>query len=152
MTSTKELIRFKELKELLGISRTTLWRWERKGKFPKHFNLGDNIICWRRSEIEEWIKQTNNLVSGLVQQQAAQRNMYITDNLPFRKNEWPGVKWLAINNERFIFIHHNHAPYIVDIDPETKRYTTYPLEFTVRDDYEKLSKKFGASEVNNANA
>jgi prophage regulatory protein len=49
------LIRYKALKQLIGVSRSTIFRWERDLKFPRHFNLGSNTIAWRLDEVEEWI-------------------------------------------------------------------------------------------------
>lgn len=51
------LIRYKALKELIGVSRTTIFRWERDLTFPRHFKLGGNSVAWRLSEVEEWIAQ-----------------------------------------------------------------------------------------------
>jgi prophage regulatory protein len=51
------LIRYKALKQLIGVSRSTIFRWERDSKFPHHFNLGGNTIAWRLSEVEEWIAE-----------------------------------------------------------------------------------------------
>lgn len=39
------------------LSRVTIWRWEKEGKFPKHIKLGRSIR-WRESDIQAWI---NNL-------------------------------------------------------------------------------------------
>jgi len=49
-------IRFRELKKIIGASRSTIFRWERDGKFPKHFNLGNNSVAWLASEVEQWIR------------------------------------------------------------------------------------------------
>lgn len=51
------IIRAKELQDLTGLSRTTLWRMENKGDFPRRVSLGGNLVGWRYSEIREWIEQ-----------------------------------------------------------------------------------------------
>lgn len=48
-------IRFPELKEIVGASRSTIFRWEREKKFPKNFRLGPNSVAWLLSDIEEWL-------------------------------------------------------------------------------------------------
>ncbi|HRC87409.1 MAG TPA: helix-turn-helix domain-containing protein [Thermoanaerobaculia bacterium] len=49
-------LRLREVCEMLGIHRDTLWRWRRVGLFPVPFlgkKRGD--LLWRRSDVEEWI-------------------------------------------------------------------------------------------------
>jgi prophage regulatory protein len=48
------IVRANELAELLGISRTTLWRWERQGRIPKKRRVGPNVTGWLASEIDAW--------------------------------------------------------------------------------------------------
>lgn len=51
-----QLIRFPELKKkLVNITRSTIDRWEKVGKFPKRINLGENSVAWYVSEIDDWI-------------------------------------------------------------------------------------------------
>ena len=38
-----------------GLSRTTRWRLEKKGKFPKRRQISPGRVGWRSSEILEWI-------------------------------------------------------------------------------------------------
>lgn len=40
---------------LLPVSRATLWRWIKDGKFPQPFKLGENCTCWDASEIDAWL-------------------------------------------------------------------------------------------------
>ena len=49
-------IREKALLKLLGNpGRTTVWRWEKEGQFPRRRKLGGRSIAWLKSEIMEWI-------------------------------------------------------------------------------------------------
>lgn len=51
------LIRWPELREKIGgVSRTTIWLWERRGIFPRRIQLGPNSIAWNLTEIEEFLK------------------------------------------------------------------------------------------------
>lgn len=52
----ERIVRAKELHELTGLSRTTIWRMEHKGEFPPRVPLSGNIVGWRYSEIMEWMK------------------------------------------------------------------------------------------------
>lgn len=56
MNQTPHIIRQPELCAMLGICRTTAWRWEREGKLPPRRRLGPNSVGWLSSEIEEYLK------------------------------------------------------------------------------------------------
>ena len=47
-------IRERECFRLTGLSRTTRWRLEQKGEFPKRRKLSQNAIGWLDSEIRAW--------------------------------------------------------------------------------------------------
>lgn len=49
------ILRAAELAERLGISRVSLWRWERERRMPPKRIVGPNVVGWLESEIEEWI-------------------------------------------------------------------------------------------------
>jgi prophage regulatory protein len=49
-------IRENECRQRSGLSRTTRWRLERAGRFPKRRQLSDNSIGWLLSEVIEWQK------------------------------------------------------------------------------------------------
>ncbi len=50
------IIRSKEVQNKTGLSRTTIWRLERKGEFPARIPLSAGSVGWRLGEVEEWIK------------------------------------------------------------------------------------------------
>jgi prophage regulatory protein len=39
-----------------GLSRTTIWRLEREGLFPKRRLLTGKIVAWDETEVDEWIE------------------------------------------------------------------------------------------------
>jgi len=53
----ERIVRTKELLELTGLSRTTIWRMEKAGTFPNRVSLGEASIGWRYSEVSEWIEK-----------------------------------------------------------------------------------------------
>ena len=55
-TNPDKIIRIKDVIELTGISRTTLWRLEGKGDFPRRLPLSAGSVGWRYSEIEQWVQ------------------------------------------------------------------------------------------------
>lgn len=50
-----QIIRFRELKKKLGISRSTIDRWELSKNFPKRINLGQNSVGWNLADVEQWL-------------------------------------------------------------------------------------------------
>ena len=48
-------LRFSDLKEIIPVSRTTLWRWVRDGRFPSPLELGPNTRAWRESDVRSWL-------------------------------------------------------------------------------------------------
>jgi len=44
-----------ERKRMTGISRTTAWRMEKNGQYPKRRKVSDGLVGWLESELDEWI-------------------------------------------------------------------------------------------------
>ncbi|HCP98046.1 helix-turn-helix transcriptional regulator [Pseudoalteromonas sp. TB51] len=51
-----KILRFQEVTELTGLSRSTIWRKERLGLFPKRKQLGLNSVGWLASDIQQWLE------------------------------------------------------------------------------------------------
>lgn len=50
-------LRTRDVLKLLNISRSTLFRLEKKGLFPKRIKIGDRAIGWIEKEVSEWMKK-----------------------------------------------------------------------------------------------
>ena len=50
------LLRFPDVRDRTGLSRSTLWRLERRGEFPKHRKLSPNTVGWVEEELTAWIQ------------------------------------------------------------------------------------------------
>lgn len=48
-------LRIREVCELTGLSRTTLWRLERDGAFPVRVQLSPNSVGWLAQEVADWL-------------------------------------------------------------------------------------------------
>jgi prophage regulatory protein len=48
-------LRIEEVKAFTGLSRSTIWRLERDGHFPKRIRISRRAVAWRATEIEAWI-------------------------------------------------------------------------------------------------
>jgi prophage regulatory protein len=51
-----KLLRFTAVRERTGLSRSTVWRLERRGAFPKHIKVSTNIVAWLEEDVVEWIR------------------------------------------------------------------------------------------------
>ena len=49
------VLRVDEVRKRTGLSRTTLWRLERRGAFPAHRQLSPGAVGWIEAEVEAWI-------------------------------------------------------------------------------------------------
>jgi prophage regulatory protein len=59
------IIREKALLKLIGNpGRTTLWRWEKNGQFPRRRKLGGRSVGWLRNEVLEWIASRPQVGGG----------------------------------------------------------------------------------------
>ena len=50
------MLRFADVIECTGLSRTTIWRRVRAGTFPAPLSLGENSCGWPENLIQEWIE------------------------------------------------------------------------------------------------
>ncbi|TOI62176.1 helix-turn-helix transcriptional regulator [Vibrio parahaemolyticus] len=50
-----KLIRQKEVTEMTGVSRASVYKLMAVGRFPKSVSLGERAVAWVESEVQEWI-------------------------------------------------------------------------------------------------
>jgi len=57
-----ELLSFKLVYKLTGLCRTSVWRKEKNGNFPKRVALGGGRkVAWRKEEVYGWIRSREAL-------------------------------------------------------------------------------------------
>ena len=54
VTPPTQFLRLNHLKELLGVSGSSIWAWVKKGKFPKPIKLSENTTAWNAADVEAW--------------------------------------------------------------------------------------------------
>lgn len=78
-TAIGAVLRWPELKREVPLSRVTVWRWAKEGKFPRPVTLGPNCSGWLRSEVEEWkrgrIAERDAAVAAIAERDAAARRV-----------------------------------------------------------------------------
>ncbi len=52
---TDRFLREAEVRHMIGLSRTTRWRLERAGKFPKRIKISENASANLESQIVAWM-------------------------------------------------------------------------------------------------
>ena len=57
------LLRFPAIHERTGLSRSTIWRLERHGDFPKHRRISANAVAWVEEEVITWIRSRIDAVT-----------------------------------------------------------------------------------------
>ncbi|WP_185244954.1 helix-turn-helix transcriptional regulator [Citrifermentans bremense] len=59
-----EIIRPKHLPAVVGLSRTSIWRLERSGSFPKRIRLSAGAVGYHRHEVDEWLASRQTVTEG----------------------------------------------------------------------------------------
>lgn len=49
-------LRVSTLAPRLGMSKNTIWRMVREGKFPKPIKLSEKITVWKAEDVLNWLK------------------------------------------------------------------------------------------------
>ncbi len=55
--TTDRFMREPEVRRITGLSRTTRWRLERAGKFPRKRQISENVRANLASEIMTWVAE-----------------------------------------------------------------------------------------------
>lgn len=45
------------LKSGIGVSNSTLLRWEHAGRFPRRIRMAGTSVAWLKSEIDAWLEE-----------------------------------------------------------------------------------------------
>ena len=62
MTDNEDrFLREPEVAKITGLSRTTRWRLEREGRFPRRRRAAPNCVAWLQSEIQEFIRESETV-------------------------------------------------------------------------------------------
>ena len=64
-TSDEQLYRLHKVKEITGLSRSTIYRKMEEGNFPRQIKFGRTSF-WPRTAIQQWIHETINNSKGEV--------------------------------------------------------------------------------------
>ncbi|QQX81682.1 AlpA family transcriptional regulator [Shewanella sp. KX20019] len=54
---SKKLMRLPEVKQRVGLCRSSIYSRISKGEFPTSISLGDRAVGWLESDIEQWLDE-----------------------------------------------------------------------------------------------
>ncbi|MBO9829259.1 AlpA family transcriptional regulator [Xanthomonas sp. A2111] len=70
----RRTIRRHELHQIVPLADTTIYEMERRGEFPRRFNLTPRCVVWDLAEVEAWIEQRKQAPrTGIVKPDVRQR-------------------------------------------------------------------------------
>lgn len=61
--ASPKLLRFPAVRERTGLSRSTIWRLERQGAFPRHHRISPNAVAWVEDDIANWIRSKTSAIA-----------------------------------------------------------------------------------------
>lgn len=50
------LLRCREVERRTGLSRSSIWRLEHRGAFPKRIQVSVNVVAWVEDEVVAWLE------------------------------------------------------------------------------------------------
>ncbi|MFT4954922.1 MAG: prophage regulatory protein [Brevundimonas sp.] len=53
----ERLLLWPQVREIVGVSRTTAWRMQRNGLFPDPVQVSPNRVAWRKTDIDAWCQE-----------------------------------------------------------------------------------------------
>ena len=62
-----KILRLKQVLELTGLSRSTLYLYIQKQQFPSQVRLGEKIVGWVEDEVIDWIRGRIQFRNGAAQ-------------------------------------------------------------------------------------
>ena len=57
------ILNVKDVSLITKLSRVTIWRLEKEGKFPPRIKISQKRIGWRKDEVAKWIESLPRVVS-----------------------------------------------------------------------------------------
>lgn len=54
---TDKILRIKQVVDLTGLPKSTIYTYRVRGEFPAQVRLGPRAVGWRESDVIQWINQ-----------------------------------------------------------------------------------------------
>ncbi|SCC94977.1 Phage transcriptional regulator AlpA (fragment) [Thiomonas sp. X19] len=73
------------LHQIIPLAETTIYEMERRGEFPRRFNLTPRCVVWDLDEVEAWIDARKQAAQAGSMGPASGPNVRLRRNRPVRK-------------------------------------------------------------------
>jgi prophage regulatory protein len=77
-------IRREELRRLVPLSDTTIYEMERRGEFPRRFNLTPRCVAWSFDGVQAWLAARRDTAPGEALERAPSPDVYQRRTRPVR--------------------------------------------------------------------
>ncbi|TAM62237.1 MAG: AlpA family phage regulatory protein [Rhodanobacter sp.] len=81
----RRTIRRHELHQIIPLAETTIYEMERRGEFPRRFNLTPRCVVWDLDEVEAWIDARKQAAQAGSTAPASGPDVRLRRNRPVRK-------------------------------------------------------------------
>ena len=78
-------IRLKQVLELVPLSASTIYKRMGEGTFPRSQNLGGGVVCWRESDILDWLDALPESHPGSNPGDGAKNNLGVSSGVSEKK-------------------------------------------------------------------
>ncbi len=66
MKPESKFIRISQVSEIVGIGKSTVWKWIKTKQFPSPTKLSPKVSVWRLDEVINWVDtQSSNTTKGV---------------------------------------------------------------------------------------
>jgi prophage regulatory protein len=81
---SKRTIRRDQLREMVPLADTTIYEMERRGEFPRRFNLTTRCVVWDLAEVEAWIEARRHASNAKTFQRAPSPDVHLRKSRPVK--------------------------------------------------------------------
>ena len=60
-----EILRCRDVLEITLLSKSTIDKLEREGRFPARFKIGERAIAWNRADVLAWLNERAGKTEGM---------------------------------------------------------------------------------------
>jgi prophage regulatory protein len=86
----RRTIRRHELRQIVPLAETTIYEMERRGEFPRRFNLTPRCVVWDLDEVEAWIEARKQASAALRKGAAPKPDVHLRKSRPVRADSSQG--------------------------------------------------------------
>ena len=85
----RRIIRRTELRQIVPLADTTIYDMERRGEFPRRFNLTSRCVVWDQAEVEAWVEARRQAANTALLRRAPTPDVRRRKHRPVKKRHPP---------------------------------------------------------------